>query len=107
MRWSEPESSTGVGDGAMTLAIDPATGRVTGTLEGPLGPASIDGVTAEGTVRASIARKDPTDHGFAGTLLGAVAADKIEGTMNVSLGQASALRTASFSLSPGPAAAGR
>jgi hypothetical protein len=109
--WSDPESSAGVGEGAMTLAIDPSTGRVTGSLEGPLGPASIDGVAADGKVSASVARKDPADHGFTGTLLATVTSDKVEGTLNASLGQAGALRTASFSLASGasgaPAAAGR
>lgn len=98
--WSDTKSTEGLGDGTMTLAVDPG-GRVTGSVEGPLGPATIAGAVADGKVSASIRRKDPADHGFTGTLTGDVAADHVEGTMSVSLGQASVLRTATFTLKPG------
>jgi hypothetical protein len=63
----------------------------------------VDGVVTEGTLAATLRRKDPSDQGFTGTLLGSVASDHVEGTMNVSLGLASALRTATFTLTPGAA----
>jgi hypothetical protein len=97
--WSDTKSTAGIGEGAMTLALEPG-GRVTGTIEGPLGPATIDGASADGKLSATIRRKDPADHGFTGTLMGDVAADHVAGTMSVSLGQASALRTATFTLGP-------
>lgn len=103
VHWSDTQSTDGVGDGTLTLAVDGATGHATGALEGPLGPATIDGVVADGKLAAAVRRKDPTDHGFTGTLLGSVSGDHAEGTMNVSLGSASALRTATFVLSPGAA----
>jgi hypothetical protein len=98
--WSDAKSTAGVGDGAMTLALDPG-GRATGSIDGPLGPATIDGASVGGKLSATVRRKDPGDHGFTGTLVGDVAADRVEGTMSVSLGQASALRTATFTLAPG------
>jgi hypothetical protein len=98
--WSNAPSGAGLGDGPITLAIDGATRRVTGTVDGPLGTATIDGVADEGKLTASVARKDPSDRGFTGTLMATVAADKIEGTMNVVPGQAGELRTVTFTLSP-------
>jgi hypothetical protein len=103
VHWSDTQSTDGVGDGTLTLAVDGATGHATGTVDGPLGPATIDGVVAEGKLSAAVRRKDPSDHGFTGTLLGSVTGDHAEGTMNVSLGTANALRTATFVLSPGAA----
>ncbi len=98
--WSGPASNAGLGEGTVAIDVDPTTHRVTGTLDGPLGPATIDGVADEGKLTASIARKDPSDRGFTGTLVATVTADHVEGTMNVAPGQAGELRTATFTLSP-------
>jgi hypothetical protein len=103
VHWSDMQSTAGIGDGTMALTVDGATGHVSGLVDGPLGPATLDGVVADGNLAATLRRKDPGDQGFAGTLLGAISADHLEGTMNVSLGLASALRTATFRLSPGAA----
>jgi len=98
--WSDSQSTTGIGDGALALTIDGATGQVNGTVEGPLGPATVDGMVTDGKLAATLRRKDPTDQGFTGTVLGSTASDHVEGTMNVSLGLAGALRTATFTLTP-------
>ena len=98
VRWMVKETSEGVGDGPMTLTIDPATGRVGGALEGPLGPAMIDGFSHEEKLTATVARKEPSDHGFAGTLIATVKSGRADGTMSLSLAEASAIRQASFSL---------
>jgi hypothetical protein len=103
VHWSDTKSTEGVGEGAMTLAIDGATGHVTGTLEGPLGPATLDGSSAGGAVSATLVRKDPGDHGFGGTLLATVSGDELEGSMNLSLGTGGVVRTATFSLARGGA----
>jgi hypothetical protein len=103
VHWSDTKSTEGIGEGAMTLAIDGSTGHVTGTLDGPLGPATLDGASAEGTVSATLVRKDPGDHGFGGTLLATVTGDKLDGTMNLSLGTGGVVRTATFSLARGGA----
>jgi hypothetical protein len=102
VHWSDTQSTQGVGDGTMTLAIDGATGRITGTLDGPLGPATLDGAVADGKVTASLVRKDPSDQGFTGTLLGTVATDKVEGTMNASPGGGGTVRTVTFTLARAP-----
>jgi hypothetical protein len=102
--WSDTQTTAGIGDGTLALTIDGATGHVSGVIDGPLGPATVDGAVTDGKLAATIRRKDPTDQGFAGTVLGSVASDRVEGTMNVSLGLASALRTATFTLTPSGAA---
>jgi hypothetical protein len=101
VHWSDTQSTTGLGDGAMTLTVDAATGRVSGALEGPLGPATLDGAVADGKLSATVRRKDPTDHGFTGTMVGSMSGDHAEGTMDVSLGTAGVVRSASFVLTPG------
>ena len=98
--WSDTQSTAGLGEGPLTLAVDGATGRVTGSVEGPLGPATVDGVVADGKLSATVRRKDPADHGFAGTMLGTIAGDHAEGTMDLSLGTGGVLRTATFVLAP-------
>jgi hypothetical protein len=100
VRWKVPDTSAGIGDGTLTLTIDPASGRVQGAMTGPLGPATIDGLAAEGSFAAKIAREDPADRGFAGTLVGTMGGGRADGTMNVSLGEASAIRAATFVLTP-------
>jgi hypothetical protein len=102
--WSDTQSTAGIGDGALALMVDGATGHVSGTVDGPLGPATVDGVVTDGNLAATLRRKDPTDQGFTGTVLGSIASDHLEGTMNVSVGLASALRTATFTLTPSGAA---
>lgn len=98
VHWAGTETSAGVGEGAIGLAVDPASGRVTGTVEGPLGPGVLDGTLADGKLTASIRPKHPNEHGFAGTLEGSVKGERAEGTIHASLPEASALRTATFTL---------
>ena len=69
-----------------------------GALAGPLGPATLDGLAAEGKLAARGAREDPGDHGFAGTLVGTMGDGRADGTMDVSLGEAGAIRRATFAL---------
>jgi hypothetical protein len=101
---SDPQPAAGIGEGAVALTVEGASGHVSGTVDGPLGPATLDGVVADGKLAATLRRKDPNDQGFTGTALGAVAGGKLEGTMQASLGTNGALRTATFALTPAGAA---
>jgi hypothetical protein len=101
VHWSPPPTSAGIGTGTLVIAIDSATHRLQGTVGGPLGPAIVSGKVSAESVTASVVRKDPADRGFAGTLVGTITSDRIDGTLNVSLGEASAVRRATFSLSRG------
>jgi hypothetical protein len=98
VRWKAADSGAGIGEGTLAIAIDAATGRLTGTLDGPLGPALIDGVAKDGQLAATLVRKSPEDRGFTGTLLGTVEGDHVSGTMNLSSAEASSIRTADFRL---------
>lgn len=104
VRWRPEETDSGTGDGQLTLALEPE-GRVRGTVEGPLGPAVIEGYAKEGAVTAKISRKDPADHGFSGTLTATQTTGRLEGTMSLSLAAGGALRSATFVLVPGDAGA--
>jgi hypothetical protein len=113
VHWTVPDSPAGLGEGTLSLTVDGATGRVLGTVTGPLGPATLAGLASDGKISATIARQDASDRGFAGTLIGALVGDHGEGTIQVSLAEVSAVRTATFSLSrdradsaPAPGATG-
>ena len=108
VKWVVPETDAGLGAGTITLAVDRGTGRIRGTVEGPLGPATVDGYADGPTLSATVARKDPTDRGFTGTLAARQDDAGVSGTLNVALAEVSAVRTAAFHLTPqaAPAAAG-
>jgi hypothetical protein len=102
--WSDSQTTAGIGDGALALTVEGASGHVSGTVDGPLGPGTVDGVVTDGKLAATLRRKDPTDQGFTGTMLGTIANDHLEGTMNVTLGLAGSLRTVTFTLTRAGAA---
>ncbi len=98
VKWRGDDAGGGVGDGTLDLAVD-ATGQVSGTGAGALGTVLVSGMYADGELTATLARKDPSDGGFTGTAVGKLAGDKIEGTIHLSLPNATSLRTATFALS--------
>jgi hypothetical protein len=100
VRWSDGDGSAGIGEGTLTMTIDLASRRVGGTVDGPLGPAILDGLVVDENVAATIVRKNPGDYGFEGTLTGALHDGHVGGTMNVSSGEASTIRTATFAAGP-------
>lgn len=97
IHWNVAESSAGLGEGTIRLTLEPA-GRVHGTLDGPLGPAVVDGVAADGAVTASVRPQNPMDRGFFGTLMGRVVDGRLEGAIHVSPAVADAVRVATFVL---------
>jgi hypothetical protein len=103
VRYVVPETTAGLGDGGLWFRVDPETQRVLGALDGPLGPATIEGTAAGGKLAATIRPDEPGPAGFAGTLVGAIATDRAEGTMRMSPGEASPVRAASFVVTPGAA----
>jgi hypothetical protein len=83
----------------MRLTLD-STGRVSGTVDGPLGPAVVAGFASDGGLTAKVSREHPEDRGFAGTLVATVTDGHVDGTMRVSPSQAEAIRIATFALGP-------
>lgn len=104
VRWRVPDSPAGLGDGTITLRVDSETGRVRGTVAGSLGPALLDGLATDGRLTATMARQDPTDHGFIGTLSADIDDGGARGTLNAAQADVSAVRTAAFQLAPGAGA---
>ncbi len=99
VHWNVPDTPAGLGEGTLTLTVDGATGRVTWSLAGPLGPATLAGIAGDGKVSATVSRQDASDRGFTGTLQGTLSGDHGEGTIQASLAEVSAVRSATFSLS--------
>lgn len=106
VKWVVPDTDAGLGTGAITLSVERSTGRIRGEVEGPLGPALIDGYAEGPTMSATMARKDPTDRGFTGTLEAQQDDAGVSGTLHVALAEVSAVRTATFHLTPESAPAG-
>ncbi len=90
------DAGVGLGDGALSVTVD-SSGRVSGALEGPLGPLRVTGELAENAFGAALVSSDPA-HGFAGTAVGTRGGDRITGTMHLSLPTGNVVRQASFSL---------
>ena len=97
VKWKGEEGPEGIGEGKVTLDIGEG-GRVTGTVDGVLGTALVEGLVEGDTFAATFRRKDATDNGFYGTLGGKIAGDKIEGTLAASRGNAGLVREGKFSL---------
>lgn len=97
-KWRGDESADGLGEGTITLSIDPKSGTVTGVIDGPVGPGVLYGSSADGKVSATVARKDATDNGFTGTLFGNVTGDKVDGTAHLTSWDAHTIRAITFSL---------
>jgi hypothetical protein len=90
------DSPRGLGDGTLSADVD-AAGRVSGTLEGPLGPLKVNGDLAAKAFSAALVSATPGD-GFSGFAVGALDGDHITGTMRLSLPRGNVIREASFTL---------
>ena len=93
----KPDDAGATGEGPITIAIDPDGGAVTGTLDGPLGPATLSGLSQEGAVTFQVAPKDKTDLAFRGTGTASIDAGVVSGEMHLSSWRANVLREATFS----------
>ena len=101
VRWHPDDVTSGVGEGPLSITVDPARGVVEGAVGGPLGPATLNGQLSDGLLGATMKRRDPQDHGFTGVLRGSARDGGIEGTLNVSPATGGAVRVGTFTLAPG------
>jgi hypothetical protein len=86
-----------LGEGSLTMNVDPS-GRVSGTSDGPpLGAAVIDGLVEDGKLTANVRRKDPSDNGLTGTIFGTITGDKLEATMKLAEANAAVVREGKLS----------
>jgi hypothetical protein len=99
VKWRGDATDAGLGDGTLTLGVDGA-GRVTGTLDGPLGPATVSGVWQDDRLTASFAPKTPSPTAFSGSLTAATRPDGAEGVLHASMGTARVIRTGTLRLEP-------
>jgi hypothetical protein len=96
VRWTSQESSDGVGKGTLTLTVNPTSKRVSGTLDGALGPAVVDGYEGDGWLSATVSRRRPGDRGFRGTLYATLTDAGAVGTIRAAPAAAESIRVATF-----------
>lgn len=96
--WRGADAGSGLGRGELTLTVERATRRVSGTANGAIGDVVLLGTIDNGTLAASVLRKSPLDGGLAGTAIGEVSRDQIVGTMRLSSGDARLIREARFTV---------
>lgn len=86
-----------LGEGTLTMNVDP-TGRVTGSTDGPpIGAAVIDGHVEGTSFTANVRRKDPSDNGLTGTIFGTITGDKLEATLKLAEANAAVVREGKLS----------
>jgi hypothetical protein len=96
-KWRGDDAGVALGDGTMSVHID-GEGRVSGTLEGPLGPAVIYGTATAESISATVRLDLDADKGWTGTLTAARKGDAAEGTIQMSSPLANVARAAEFTL---------
>lgn len=95
------DAGVALGEGNIVLTVDPS-GGVTGTLEGPLGPATLSGVADDAGVTFHVAPSDPkADLALSGTGNGTVSPSELKGSMQLSSWRANILREATFTAKTG------
>jgi len=85
-----------LGPGTLSFGVDPATGVLSGELEGPLGPATITGVAREGSLSFHLTPRDDSAMEFRGTATGTFDGGAATGQIQASSWHANVLREASF-----------
>jgi hypothetical protein len=96
------DAGSALGDGPikLTVALD---GKVTGSLEGPLGPATLDGVATDAGITFRVTADDPkADLALSGTGEGEASPSEVKGTMQLSSWHANLLRQATFTAKAQP-----
>jgi hypothetical protein len=92
--WKKDAGDVATGTGKIGLVLH-AGGRVSGTLDGPLGPATLRGEHSDATVSATITPDDPTREGsFEGTLWGTKEGETIAFQLSATTADAALVRTA-------------
>jgi hypothetical protein len=85
-----------LGEGTLTFTLDVDSGALSGDLQGPLGPATLGGLAADGTLSFHVSPHDATDMAFSGTGTGTLDDAGVAGEIHVSSWRANVLRDATF-----------
>jgi hypothetical protein len=102
VKWRGDDAGEGLGEGSISLTIDTGAHVVTGLADGPIGDVLLSGAVDDGKVTASVRRKNATDRGLTGTLIATLTAERVEGMMRLSFGDAHIIREATFRLTAAP-----
>ena len=95
-KWRGDDAGTELGEATLSLTVDEATGRVTGTLGGAAGEATLVGMLLGDRVHATISRADAGDMGLEGTLEAARTEQGLEGSVRLSHATARIIRRGTF-----------
>jgi hypothetical protein len=98
VQWRGDEAGLGLGEGTLSLSIDRKSGAVQGVAGGAIGDATLSGTLSGDTLTASVSRKDPLDRGLTGTAVTKASAERMVGTMHLSVANARVIREASVTL---------
>lgn len=96
VKWRGDDAGEGIGTGKVSIVVDPGSGRVEGSIDGPLGDAVLDGEKIGETITATVLRKSPKDRGLTGTLIGRLDGERLDGSMRLSPGDARIIRQGTF-----------
>ena len=95
--WKSDDGKRGAGEGRITLTIE-SNGRATGIVEGPLGPATLEGSVEGKRVRAELVPDRDDADAFSGLFDGTLEGSGIVGTLRAADGSASVVREAQAKL---------
>lgn len=100
LKFRGDDASVGLGEGDVSITVDPTTHAVTGELSGPLGDATIEGTRDKDDVTFTVRPKKPDNDSFYGTGDAKVDGGKLIGTLHMSRARANIIREGSFSIAP-------
>jgi len=89
------EDAGALGEGSLSFTLEADGGALAGELEGPLGPATLAGSAAEGSLSFHVTPRDG-DLAFSGTGTGSLDGGSAEGEIHVSSWRGNVLRQATF-----------
>ena len=95
--WSKDDGKRASGEGALRIVVGP-TGEVTGSVEGPLGPADLAGTADAKHLLASFTPRSAEPTSFAGSVEGTLEGDALEILLRAADGSAETVRAGKATL---------
>jgi len=94
VKQAKDDPSKLVGEGNLSLAVD-GHGILSGTIDtGPVAPALVEGVVSGGALSGTVRRKEATDDGLTGSIVGKIVGGGLEATMRLADANAASIREA-------------
>lgn len=95
--WAADEGASGTGKGSVRLTPD-ATGAATGSVEGPLGPAALEGAFDGDVLAVRFYPKSADRSGFSGVLVARREGERLTGSLDAATSDGRVARTAKITL---------